>query len=30
MNRAELIELERMVSDNAAQLLEAWDDFFGA
>ena len=28
INRAELIELERMVSDNAAQLLEACNDFF--
>ena len=30
MNRAELSALERIVNENAANLLEAWNDFFGA
>ena len=30
MSRTELIEIERLVADNAAKFLEAWDEFFGA
>ena len=26
----ELREIERMTTDNAAQLLEAWNEYFGA